>query len=174
VIFAGQNDIFVTGTDGLMYEDTVSLSNGSSSGFYQVGPSSEDFTSGPSPVAETSTAVDVFATGTSSNIYGLHYSGGSGWSGPNLIGSSSSQTYYTPSAIVFANQEDVFVSGTDGLLYVDVQTLPGGGWTGFYAAPSPQREGFSTSPSAVSPASTELDVLGSVNNGVYRVSYVGE
>jgi hypothetical protein len=165
--------MFVTGTDGKLYEDSKLLSTGAWTGFYYIPtPGTFAFASAPVAVSPSAGELDVFGTGVDNHVWEVSYTGT--WSAPTLIGNSSNLTYWSPTAIVFGAtpQEDVFVLGTDLKLYEDSKLLSTGTWSGFYQIPS--AGSFANAPWPASASSAEVDLFGrSLDNHVYEVTYTG-
>jgi len=120
----GRLDVFVSGTDGILYHRFMNNS------VWQpweglAGPPGHTVTSQASAVSTDTGAVDVFVRGGDLALWHRRYAAGV-WEGWQRLGGVLATA---PSAVaVGAGKIDVFVQGTDNRLYVDASD-GAGGWS---------------------------------------------
>lgn len=153
---AGQIDLFFEGTDGKLWEQWETAGSGQWSGSLPVRPDGA-LASTPLALSPAPGVVDVFVRGTDSRIWETTYSSGS-WSPWGAIGTSIDRTPYTPGGVVQNNQLDLFVTGMDGHLYENLQSLSTGLWTGFFLVNG--QGTLADGPTVVSPSAGNIDVFG--------------
>lgn len=171
VVQGGQLDLFVTGTDGKLYQDFQDLSTGAWSGFFRV---SDQGTLGGAPAAVSTAkgSIQVIGPGTDQphHVYTISYD--NGWSPWSLVGTSANVTYDDVGATVQAGQVEVFVTGTDGRLWGDTEI--GTAWTGFGLVNG--RGTLSSGPSAVAGSNGLVAVFApgtDTPHHIYEISNTG-
>lgn len=171
VVQGGQFDLFVTGTDGHLYENVKDLMTGLWTGFFLVN-SQGTLAGAPTAVSPSSGSIQVFGPGTDSphHIYGINYSGT--WSPWALIGTPANVTWDDVGATAQGGQVEVFVTGTDDHLWGNTEV--GSSWSGFGSTSS--RGTLSSGPSAVSGSNGLVQVFGAgtdTPHHIYEISNTG-
>jgi hypothetical protein len=118
-------DVFVTGTNGALYQSTWTQASPTFSSWVNLGGG---LTSSPATTSRGTNLIEVHVRGTDGVAYGRGYYDGywHGW--VNLGGQVAPGT--GPAASAWGtNREDVFVEGTNGVLYQSTWT--GGAWSGW-------------------------------------------
>jgi hypothetical protein len=163
VTVGGHVDVFVTGTNGQLYE--ASNSSGAWSGLTPAGGAGT-IASGPSAIAFASGEVDVFGRASNSAVYLTRYVPVTGWTGWSKVGGA---TAFGPGAVAVGGHADVFVTGTSGQLYQSDNQA--GRWSAFSLVVGTGT--IASAPRALAFASGAVDVFGTASNkAVYQASYV--
>ena len=161
---AGVIDVFVRGTNGVLYEKATANGGGSWGAWSKVGGQIANGT-GPAACSSGSGHLDVLVQGTTGALYANSYTGK--WSGWQNLGGvlTSSPAAASPSAGVI----DVFARGTTGNLYQLQWAGSSSGWTSLGGQIAP-----STGPAACSWGPGRLDVFVQGTTGaLYHKWYTG-
>jgi hypothetical protein len=129
--------VFLTGTNGILYVDQFSPVAGGWSWASLGNPGGVQFASSPAVInysVGSATYENVFLTGTNGILYADQFSPvAGGWSWENLGNPGGVQFASSPAVINYsvgsATYENVFLTGTKGILYADQFSPVAGGWS---------------------------------------------
>ncbi len=157
---ASFENVFVTGSDGNLYDAQYNPSSGAWSWVHLNNPGGVQFASNPDAInyyyaAGGSTFEDVYLTGSDGNLYDAQFNpSSSSWSwvhlnapvGVHLTGNPAVINYYWAAAGV--TLEDVYMRGTDSNLYYDLYNPSPGSWT-WYGLGAPSGVHLASNPAAI-------------------------
>jgi len=124
-------DLFVTGTDGLIYSCWWAAASGWS-GWFNVSGGAAALGSPVTAIARNPNHLDLFVTGTDGLIYSCWWDAASGWSGWFNV-SGGAAALRSPITAIARNPDhlDLFVTGTDGRIY-SCWWDAASGWSGWF------------------------------------------
>ena len=141
-VFQGQDQVFVTGSDGGVYVRSYTASGGWSASWVALGlPAPGVKAAGdPTVLSTSSTGNDnVYVRGTDGKLYQEWYTPGYGWSSSwyNLATPAGVSLASDPATGSFSGIDQVYAVGSDGSLWQRWYT-PGHGWSdGWYSLAAP-------------------------------------
>jgi hypothetical protein len=127
----GRQEIFIVGKTGALYHNYQTTINGNWSGFISLGGNWAQ-NGQPEVLRNKDGRLELFIIGTNGQLnHAYEQTAGSStsWSGFSTFSSALTQTIKIGGGTNASGALDIFVVGTDGVLYEMHQATPGGSWT---------------------------------------------
>jgi hypothetical protein len=160
----GNIDVFVRGSDGVLWSRNTTDGGTSWNSWYQIGGQLASGT-GPAVCAQNANSLDVFVQGTDHALWYNHWDGTT-WSWQSLGGISTTWSWQSLGGILTSSPAatsrssgtiDVFVRGSDGVIWTRTTTNGGATWNAWHSIGGQVPSG--TGPAADAQNANSLDVF---------------